>query len=406
MRNKSLAKAILGFFVLAGMVGLLGVGSRAGSPSGSAAAASSSLSPEQKIVIKTENGIPVVYNPKDPAPPAGGPTSLTLKLDLTIGQESGDENYIFADIQYVLVDDQENIYALDGKDVKIKVFDKTGTFLRAFGKKGQGPGEIGSPSRLEAAPGGKVILSDAGNHKFLYFSRDGTVQRELLMGKFSTLNRFKLDSQGAIYAAIYSFGGPSGDSMTWEIKKFSADFQLLGTLASVEEKRAGQVLKAYSPSLALAVTGKDNVIWAVTQTDKYEVTVAAPDGKALRKIIKDWAPAAITAAGKSKLIKDNFGDRGIPPGYTFEVPDHYPALLNFVIDDRDGLFVRTYAYESKAGQEWISHDVFDAEGRYVARFSLPEGEMVFAVRKDKLYSRVAENDQGIPQVKRYAMIWK
>ena len=42
---------------------------------------------QDRIVIKNEKGVPVVYNPKNPILVAGRPTSLFLKEDLTIGSE-------------------------------------------------------------------------------------------------------------------------------------------------------------------------------------------------------------------------------------------------------------------------------------------------------------------------------
>jgi len=39
---------------------------------------------EDEVTIKTENGVIVVYNPKNPAPPPGIPTKLVLKEELSL----------------------------------------------------------------------------------------------------------------------------------------------------------------------------------------------------------------------------------------------------------------------------------------------------------------------------------
>jgi hypothetical protein len=49
---------------------------------------------------------------------------------------------------------------------------------------------------------------------------------------------------------------------------------------------------------------------------------------------------------------------------------------------------------------------FDPEGRCFTRFALPKEEMAFIVKKNKLYTLISENEEGIPPVKRYAMEWK
>ncbi len=68
--------------------------------------------------------------------------SVSLKPDMSIGVEEGDENYMFGGIADVEEDELENIYVLDYKFWTIKKYDKNGKFIRNIGKKGAGPGEI------------------------------------------------------------------------------------------------------------------------------------------------------------------------------------------------------------------------------------------------------------------------
>ena len=86
-----------------------------------------------------------------------------------------------------------------------------------------------------------------------------------------------------------------------------------------------------------------------------------------------------------------------------EFPDAYYPTDFFLIDDEDRLYARTYEDDGKGG---LWHDVFDAEGRCFTRFSLPKDEMAFAIKKNKLYALLVENAEGIPLIKRYAMIWE
>jgi hypothetical protein len=356
----------------------------------------------QKIAISSEGGVTVVHNPVKPTPPAGALSTLVLKNDLTIGRESGDENYMFSELRSVQVDDQENIYALDMKEINVRVFDKTGRHLRTFGKKGKGPGEIDTPLRMEMTPGGKLVVEDFGSAKFVFFSLDGAVVKEIPLGKYQFLIRFKFNSQGNVYADARTYDETKSVS---ELIKFSPDFKPLVTIASFEDKRVPRVVAPFSPSFALQLTSKGELVLAIVQTDKYEFTVMSADGKPVRKIVKDYDPVKVAGAAKDRLLKDN-SPENLPPGYTVQIPGYFPAMYYFIIDDRDRLFVRTYEYEEKEDGPWLFYDVFDAEGRYVARFSLPEREMAFIVKKNKLYCMVQENEDGFPQVKRYDMTWR
>jgi len=357
----------------------------------------------QQAVTRVEDGVPVVRNPKKAAPPPGVPSSLTLKPDLTIGKESGDENYMFSQLRSVAVDDRENIYALDFKEVNVRAFDKAGAHLRTFVKHGKGPGEVDTPLRMEMTRSDHLVIEDFASAKFVVFSLDGAVVKEIPLGKYQFLVRFKFDSKGNIYADTRTYDETKSVS---EMIKFSPDFKPLSVIASFEEKRGGRELTAFSPSFALQVTRADSLILTVTQAAAYEFKVMDPEGKLVRKVVKEYEPVKVTAAMKDKLLKDSWGDQGVPAGYTFNAPSHLPAVYYFILDDQDRMIVRTYESEIKPDGDWIFYDIYDAGGRWLTRFSLPEREMAFISKKNKLYCMVQENEEGFPQVKRYDMAWK
>ncbi len=358
---------------------------------------------EDKIVIKIENGIPVFYNPKKPVPPAGSPRSLSLQPDLTIGEDDTDPNSMFSRLRSIQIDDQDNIYALDTKETKVKVFDKNGKFLRAFGKTGQGPGEIDRPYRMEMTRDNRLVIADMGNNKLACFGLDGSCLQEIPTGKYRALTRYKFDSKGDIYAEIRTF---EETKWTSELKKFGPDLTPLATFASFEEKRPDPLLiQAFSRVYSLQTRSDDLLVWTIAQGDSYEFSIVDEKGKTIKRFNRAYDPVKIPASIKDRLRKEILGDQGIPPGIKFEVPGHFPYLDYFIIDDQDRAYVRTYAYEEKEGDYWLWHDVFDAEGRYIARFCLPEREMVFQAKRGKLYCMVQESEDGIPLVKRYQMVW-
>ena len=354
----------------------------------------------QEVKIENKNGVTIISNPKTPAPPEGGPSSIVLKQDLTIGSQTENEKYMFYNLRSIQVDDQENIYVLDWKEIKIKVFDKNGKLLRSFGQRGQGPGEMSMPSRMEISPGNNLIIDDLGNSKLIYYSLVGRFIKEIPTGKYWSSISFKFDSEGYIYADTRSYG----ETMTSELKKFDSNLKPVATLASFEEKRSPSVFQAFVTRISHNVTRDDNVIWLITS--KYELTFVNNKGRTIKRIVKDYDPVKITKKIKENLIKEEFGDRGIPPGRTFEVPSHFPPTRYFIIDDEVRIFVCTYEYEEKDGIYHLSYDVFDAEGRYIAKFFHPRDEIIFVAKKNKIYCLLQESEDGIPLVKRYSMDWK
>jgi hypothetical protein len=94
---------------------------------------------------------------------------------------------------------------------------------------------------------------------------------------------------------------------------------------------------------------------------------------------------------------------GVPAQIEVTFPETFPAAAGFMTDERGRIYVRTYETDGKGN---AAVDVFDAEGLYVARFFVPEGEETVTVRNDKLYVLVRESAAGNPLVKRYALVWK
>jgi len=102
------------------------------------------------------------------------------------------------------------------------------------------------------------------------------------------------------------------------------------------------------------------------------------------------------------LMGDRFGNQ-LPPGIKATFPASYPPLGRFLTGDDDRIYARTMEPDGKGGT-WI--DIFEPEGRYITRTALPEKEIIFGIKRDKLYVILPEDAEGRPLVKRYAMIWK
>ncbi len=355
----------------------------------------------QEIKIKTEDGIPVVYNPKEPVPIKGLPAKVTLREDLTIGKDTEDPNYTFSGLQHTQVDEEEYMIAADWKETLIKVYDKNGKHVRSFGRKGQGPGEIGLPFYLGIFQGNKIVVHDQTNAKFIFYSREGELLKEIPMGKYRFITRFKVDSEGNFYAISRTFDEAK---TIFEVKKFSPALDPLATFASIEVMRTPRVVQAFSPALFIQMTRDESLVWL--DFLKYELTLMNREGKALRRVIKDCDPVKITEAHEKRLIQQTWGDQGIRPGYKFEVPKHFPPAQTFYVDDEDRIYVRTYDYINKEGDQLDRYDVFDADGRYMAKFYHPRAETFQAIRKNKLYVRVEEEVYGLDLLRKYSMIWE
>lgn len=344
----------------------------------------------QKVDIRTEDGVTVVRNPKAPVPQPGGPKKLLLTQDLVIGKDLTGGGDIFAELRSIGVDDQENIWTLDWKDDKVRVFDSTGKLISSFGKKGQGPGEWESPSRMLVLPDGTGVILDL--HKLTFYALDGTCLKEISTARVR-MSRFRVDSRGIIYGDEMDFG----EKFKLKLIKYDPELTPLTTLAEVEEPFKVGAISPIPVLILCHVTSDDHLIWMANS--KYEFNVVSPEGKLVRRIVKDHAPVKVTGADKDRLLLDSPAEMR----NMLVIPDFFPPVFYFVGDAKGGLYAQTYETDPKG---WLLYDVFDAEGRCATRFSLPREEMLFVVKKNKLYTMINENEEGIPLVKRYEMIWK
>jgi len=358
-----------------------------------AASPASWASAGQKIEVKTEGGVTVVRNPKVPVPQPGGPSKLVLREDLVIGKGPAGGPDLFAELRSVGVDDRENIWTLDWEDIKVRVFDKAGQLISTFGKKGQGPREWQNPSRMVVIPDGTGVILDL--NKLTFYSLDGTCIKELSTAR-SRMARYRVDSKGNIYGDSFDFG----PKLKLGLIKYDPALNPLKTLAEVNEPLpTGGGFNAFTTLLIHHISGDDRVVWLVNSS--YEFHVLNPEGKLLKRIIKDYEPLKVTAADKKRILEEQFGNSTVRGQIVFS--DVFPPVFFFIGDPEGRLYAQTYETDAKGR---LLYDVFDAEGRCITRFSLPREEMPFVVKKDKLYVLIQENEEGIPLVKRYAMEWR
>ena len=127
-----------------------------------------------------------------------------------------------------------------------------------------------------------------------------------------------------------------------------------------------------------------------------------PNGKTVKRILKDNEPVKITNSDKERFIKKE-SLQELPLRSKLEFPEHFPVVSGLFIDDQDQIYTKT---SEKDGNGGIYYDVFDPMGRYISRFALPENEQVYVVKNNKLYCIIRESESGIPLVKRYTIGWK
>jgi len=350
----------------------------------------------QKASVQIENGVTVVRNPENPVARDGRPVAIRLVEDLVLGSGAFSPETSFSAATFVLVDDEDHFIVFDNKDVSIRIFDKSGRFLRKFGKRGQGPDEIQAAMGMMLSGGKDIVIVDAGNNRLAFYSQDGTCLKRTPLIKANP-NFPVMDSRGNFYGAAFEFA----EKVSLNLFKFGPDGKPLSTLGSIPMPRENELPPfELMERFVFQIRPDDALVWA--GNFRYELNVAAPDGKILRRITRNALPEKVTRRILDKEFKRRFPDRTLPE--SMPIPSHYPKYfpyLDSILCDEEGrLFVSTLEGYGSGSKKY---DVFDLDGFYIARFALPESETMTAVKRGKAYVVIREDKGGNPLVKRYRL---
>ena len=102
------------------------------------------------------------------------------KVLMTLGRAgvSGSGPELFDQPTDVVVAANGDIFVTDshrnGKNNRVVKFDRTGTFIKEWGKKGSGPGEISEPHTIALDSRGRLFVGDRENNRIQIFDQNGT----------------------------------------------------------------------------------------------------------------------------------------------------------------------------------------------------------------------------------------
>ena len=341
---------------------------------------------EWKGTITVENGVTVVQNPKEPI---YGEAVFSIEEDLSIGESKGEGDYLFSAIRWITVDGAGNIYVLDMKENHVLVFDPTGEHLRTFGRAGQGPGEFRLPLTIGLTDRDEIIVEDYRSH-LAYFSKEGEFIRNLPIAK-TRVARVAVDSRGDILGIVIV---RDEESSHYELNRYDSDLNLLHNLGSTATPSSSK--EGFNPfrgSIYYTFDKDDRVVWGVS--DRYEIKICDTKGNLVKKITKEYDPVEITEEEKKEVEEE------MPPDIKLAIPKYHSAMQWIMTDDEGMIYVMTH--ERIRGSKGYYHDVFDSEGRFMAK--IPFQFRPQLIKKKKFYT-VTEDEEGFHVVNRFNVNWR
>src|SRR5215831_15509445 len=168
-------------------------------------------------------------------------------------REIGKDTYGFMTAAQVRVDAAGNIWAADGAgNARIAKFDKDGKFVKSWGKRGTGPGEFANVLSIAVDSQGNVYAGDGGNKRIQVFDNNGVYKTAF--SNFGNAQAMCI-TKGANPVLYVSNSNPWNDiDIAGEIYRIRLDGTVLGKFG-----RAGRLLKEFGAVNSIDCRGENTL---------------------------------------------------------------------------------------------------------------------------------------------------
>jgi hypothetical protein len=351
-----------------------------------------------------EDGVEVVINKLEPYPLPGEKNIPVLEEEVVIDlEDSAISDLGLYDINVFGVDSTGGIFlmSMQTQAEHIFKFTREGHFVKAFGRNGNGPGELSRPLHLSVIEGDEIFVTDAGNTKLSYFDTEGNLLREKSLKTVIAITHPLENGKFITFGMIMPAEGQ--DYLEYPLNLCDENLKVIKALETfrLENYRVTKRIRGTQPGFGFA-TSSDR-IYTVNEARGYEVYVHDLEGNLVRKIRKEYNPVKIPEDAKKRALErvNEFQRQ-----FTY-FPESYPPYQSLFADGQDRLFVITYELGVNPGENMV--DVFNSEGAFIGRTSwnIFQGNTAITafIKAGRLYCvRVKEN--GFKQFVVERLIWR
>ena len=366
----------------------------------------SCTSHETQIDKKIEDGVEVILNHIEPYSIKGEPSILKLEKELSIDFASDEiGNMGIANVVDFEIDSEGNIYFFESNNEGYTIFkfDKQGHFIKSFGRKGQGPGEIQYIVWSGLDDQDNLFVSDNGNRKILFFTKEGEFTREI---RYPPDVGLLYPLSNGNYFGLWNKYPPSSskDMYIWAFSLYGFEFKEIKLLDSqnvYDFNTQGMRGIVSKPFTASDITKKN--IYLICEDRGYEILKYDLEGNLVQKIRKEYQPIKVSDQMIQKR-KEQYEGYGMKIWF----PEFWPPMGDFFLDDDSRIFVMTF----EIGENPKEHifDIFNPEGVFIGKttlniLTLGDANISVKSRHGRLYC-FQEKPDGYRKFQIYSMHWE
>lgn len=300
----------------------------------------------------------------------------------------------------------------------ILVFDAQGEFISSFGRRGEGPGELGGPRFLRVDGRGCIQIADNLRKILFLFEKNGDLIEQISLPSDFVIAT--LLENGNFLAVKGNFNREEGKGER-PVVLCDSDFKTIKELHPGKwmpnftlSKRINPLLLYMDFNVLRVSTGS---IYFGNYGSEYEFLVFDATGNLLRKIRKKYQKVRVTDVLKEQILSQAREEFQSFEQYESKVyfPEFHPPFQFFFLDETGRLFVMTYERGKKPNGYLF--DIFDQAGVFIGRIELENyGSSPFSytrtpvplnvVAKNKRIYCLTEKESGYKKLIVYKMIWE
>jgi len=366
--------------------------------------------------IEAINGVQIVRNPIRPLQPK---MVIKFEEELTIGEEEGDENYMFGNEVALNVDEEGNFYVTDWDRKRIQKYDPEGSHLLTIGRHGEGPGEFQNISQVKFDSDSNLYVVDIVRRRISFFDPHGEILKTVQSPVGFDHGLYISAKGNYIFKEVKILDNPDGSgSFNSTYGLYDKQFNFISEFyreekiydppsqdknAMVKSLAQNMGEQAFKPRVSLIMDENDYVY--LGYPEEYEIKIFNPEGKLEKIIQRNYKPIEVTPRDIESYAKnykevmfrflsisDDIKEKVIQSA---KYPKYKPAYKSFTLMDNGWLIVIA---DSLPG-EYVLFDIFDEEGRYLTQFQSSISPSGLFFKRGKAYAVATENDFKF--VKRY-----
>lgn len=366
----------------------------------------SCTSHDTQIDKKIEDGIEVILNHIEPYSIKGEPSILKLEKVLSIDFASDEiGNMGIANAVDFEIDSEGNIYFFEAnrEGNLIFKFDRQGHFVKSFGRKGRGPEEIQYIVWKGIDNRDNLFISDNGNQKILFFTKEGEFIKEI---RYPPNVRLLYPLSNGNYFGLWDKYPPSSskDMYIWAFSLYDSEFKEIKLLDSqnVYDLNTQGIRGIVSrPFTARKITHKN--IYLVCEDRGYELLKYDLEGNLIQEIRKEYQPIKV-----SDQVMQERKEQYEKYGMKIWFPKSWPPMGDFFLDDDGRIFVMTFEKGENTNENIF--DIFNAEGIYIGKtalniLTLGDANICVKSRNGRLYC-FQEKPDGFRVFQVYSIHWE